>query len=104
MFTGLKRPGVRPREKRLSPSKRGYRRAWARASAAYVAANPVCVGVLIGGKRVHARSCKGLSECTDHIRAITGPDDPLLMDARNWQALSLACNSLKRRKVDHGGR
>lgn len=98
------RKQARARERRPSASKRGYDRRWQDYSRQFLARNPHCVGVLIKGVRVHAASCQGRSECTDHIEAVDGADDPLFYDERNHQPLSVACNSLKRRRVDHAGK
>ena len=75
-FSGIRRQQAQARtmQPRTSASKRGYGKAWQAYSRAYLAENPICVGVLIKGKRVHAGGCNGLSACTDHIQAITGPD------------------------------
>lgn len=92
--------GARPRENRPSSCQRGYDRRWQEYSKAFIQRYQRCAGVLINGERVHAASCQGTSECTDHIQAVTGADDPQFWNAENHQALSVACNSLKRVKVD----
>src|SRR5262249_3678814 len=92
---------ARIKEPRDSACKRGYGRKWREYAAAYLAANSRCAGVLIDGERIHAGRCDGQAECVDHIIAVSGADDPLFWDPRNHQPLSIACNSLKRQKVDH---
>jgi 5-methylcytosine-specific restriction protein A len=41
-----------------------------------------------------------MSECTDHIVAVTGPDDPLFWDKTNWQPICHTCHSIKTAKED----
>lgn len=103
VFGAEQRKTSRPRENRPTSCQRGYDRRWQEYSRAFIAQHPRCAGVLIGNERVHAGSCRGLSECTDHVQAVTGADDPRFWDENNHQALSVACNSLKRVKVDGRG-
>src|SRR5262245_4240476 len=93
---------ARIKESRESACKRGYGRKWREYAAAYLAVNTRCAGVVVNGERIHAARCNGQAQCVDHIIAVNGADDPLFWELRNHQPLSIACNSLKRQKVDHG--
>ena len=65
--------------------------AWARASAAYRAAHPVC------------EMCESASaRVTDHIRPHKG-DLELFWDADNWQALCKRCHDSVKQQIDRTG-
>lgn len=74
---------------RGSAAERGYDRAWAKYSRAFLARNPVC------------RRCDelfGLSVSaaqTDHVKRHKGQRDPLFWDPKNHQPLCASCGATK---------
>ncbi|WEG14915.1 HNH endonuclease [Pullulanibacillus sp. KACC 23026] len=42
------------------------------------------------------------SRHTDHIKPVSGPNDPLFWDPNNHQALCVSCHSTKTAKEDGG--
>jgi 5-methylcytosine-specific restriction enzyme A len=100
------RLGSGPRRKRATPvlidqresaARRGYGRAWQKASKAFLRKHPLCecddckAGVL----RVRA------STVVDHIIPHRG-DMKLFWDRSNWQAMSGPCHSRKTAREDGG--
>lgn len=80
---------------RGSSSQRGYTSRWQRYSRSFRKANPLCVNC----------SAQGLirpSEHVDHIKAVSGADDPLFWDKSNHQALCQSCHSRKTIREDGG--
>lgn len=80
---------------RPSSSARGYGKRWGRYRRAFIARHPLCVMCQRNGRLVSATQ-------VDHIRAVTGPGDPLFWDESNHQALCRSCHSRKTVTVDGG--
>lgn len=72
---------------RPSACKRGYGRAWRKASKAYLAKHPWC------------SACSGLAAVVDHIMPHKG-DQRLFWDSRNWQGLCVVCHNRKTATMD----
>lgn len=70
---------------------RGYTTAWTKLSTWYrsLPENVEC-----------ACGCHKEPEMVDHIDAVTGPDDPMLLDIRNLQAMTHACHTKKSMRFD----
>jgi len=83
-----KRRVTRKHDRRPSSGRRGYGRRWQTYSRGYLARNPLCV---ICARNGITRA----SEATDHIKPVTGPDDPLFWPESNHQALCWSCHSRK---------
>jgi len=82
-------------QKRLSANERGYTSRWARYSKIFRRNNPLCVdckkrGILTPSRHV------------DHIKAVSGPDDPLFWDPENHQPLCESCHAHKTATEDGG--
>lgn len=75
----------RPKRVDARPSfrARGYTTAWTKFSAAYRARHPQCA------------LCGAPSQLVDHIRPITGPHDPGLLDTQNVRVLCRRCHQVK---------
>lgn len=74
---------------RPNAAARGYCRVrWRRFRRAHLSANPVCVECERQGRTT-------LAEHVDHIRPVTGPDDPAFFDDANVQSLCASCHSRK---------
>ena len=69
---------------------RGYGARWRAYSRRYLREHPRCA------------SCGEQAEATDHVAAVTGPDDPGFWDPGNHQALCWGCHSRKTAKRDGG--
>lgn len=82
---------------RLSPSLRGYGRAWQRARLLFLAANPFCAGP---DSRCEAQGIAVAAEEVDHREAIAAGGDRF--DWANLQPLCKACHSAKTVAVDGG--
>jgi 5-methylcytosine-specific restriction protein A len=75
----------RPREARPSSHKRGYTRRWQAYRLWYLATHPLCA----------TPDCHQPAKQVDHVKAVTGPDDPLFWEETNHQALCHSCHSRK---------
>lgn len=82
------------RAPRLSPSKRGYGRAWEALRAAHLAKHPLCVHCLPLDLTVEATE-------VDHITP-HGGDRRKLFDRKNLQSLCKPCHSRKTVTIDGG--
>lgn len=79
---------------RPSAYKRGYNRAWQKASKSYLLHNPFCVRCLEAG--THSKS-----EVVDHIKPHKG-NQQLFWDKSNWQPLCKRCHD-KKTVLEDGG-
>lgn len=77
-----------PSRRRESACKRGYTRTWKKLRDAHLHQHPLCRMCKDQGRLVAA-------ECVDHIKPISGRDDPRLLDQHNLQALCLSCHNVK---------
>jgi 5-methylcytosine-specific restriction protein A len=77
-------------ERRGSSHERGYGAAWQRYSRTFLQMHPVCC----------TPGCNQPSEHTDHIKAVSGPNDPLFWLEANHQPLCHSCHSRKTATVD----
>ncbi|WP_141434394.1 HNH endonuclease [Bacillus sp. 03113] len=78
-------------QNRGTSAQRGYGARWRKYSQWFRKKNPICV------------SCRSApSAHTDHITAVSGPNDPLFWDPTNHQALCHSCHSRKTVKEDGG--
>ncbi len=80
---------------RGTAAQRGYGGRWQRYRLQYLRQHPLCVEC----------ESKGLvkpSKHVDHIKAVSGPDDPLFWAPDNHQALCHSCHSRKTVKEDGG--
>ena len=73
---------------RGTASSRGYNSKWNAFSKIYRRNNPLCV-ICLADKKLTA------TYCVDHIKPISGPDDPEFFNEDNLQALCLSCHSKK---------
>lgn len=80
---------------RGTPAERGYTSRWAKYSRLYRKKHPLCVDCLKDGRIV-------ASQHTDHIIAVSGPNDPLFYSESNHQALCAPCHSRKTVLEDGG--
>jgi 5-methylcytosine-specific restriction protein A len=80
---------------RGTATERGYNSRWTRYSILYRKKNPLCVECLKEDLIVG-------SQHTDHIIAVTGPNDPLFWEPTNHQALCQPCHSRKTVLEDGG--
>jgi 5-methylcytosine-specific restriction protein A len=82
---------------RGTSAERGYGATWRRARVNFIAANPYCTDPY--GR--HEGVVKATTD-VDHVRAVSGPADPLFWEATNWQALCHACHAYKTARLDGG--
>lgn len=80
---------------RGTASQRGYTSAWARYSRAYRRKNPLCVMCQAEGRL-------RVADHVDHIKAVSGPDDPLFWEPSNHQSICISHHSQKTAKEDCG--
>lgn len=80
----------RPRETRPSAHRRGYGRRWREYALGFLMRNPVCAEC--GRKALHV----------DHLRAVSGPDDPEFWLEENHRSLCPSCHSRKTVREDGG--
>jgi len=80
--------------KRLNSYRRGYTLAWNKYSKTYRRNNPWCVKCL---PKLTA------AQCVDHIKPISGKDDPLFWEESNHQSLCWSCHSIKTATEDGSG-
>jgi 5-methylcytosine-specific restriction protein A len=80
---------------RLSSQERGYTSRWAAYSRRYRKQHPLCVDC-------KNRGIIKLANHVDHIKPVSGPDDPLFWDGDNHQALCTPCHSRKTAREDGG--
>lgn len=99
MVKPLKKAGPALVHSRSNSTRRGYGYRWQRYRESWLQSHPVC------GDRERGRSAEH-SECArsgrvsaatdvDHIKRVTGPDDPLFWEPSNHQSLCHVCHSLK---------
>jgi 5-methylcytosine-specific restriction protein A len=85
-------------KQRGSAHSRGYTKEWWERSRAFLRkpGNEFC--------KLRLEGCFGLSQCTDHIIPVDGPDDPNFWNEDNWQASCNHCNRAKgKRRLDGTG-
>jgi len=80
---------------RGTATERGYTYEWTQYSIRYRHAHPLCVMCQAEG-RVTAATC------VDHIKPVSGPDDPLFWVESNHQSLCDSCHSKKTATSDQG--
>lgn len=78
---------------RGTAAERGYDSRWAEYSRLYRIENPLCVECLKEDRVTP-------SEHVDHIKPVSGPDDPLFWDPANHQALCAHHHRVKSAKED----
>ena len=78
---------------RGTAKQRGYSARWAQYSKLYRIEHPLCVVCEAQGRVT-------VSQHVDHIKPVTGPDDPLFWEPSNHQALCQSCHSIKTAKED----
>jgi 5-methylcytosine-specific restriction protein A len=82
-------------QRRGTVAQRGYNARWTRFSRAYRASHPLCVLCTAEGRTT-------LSAHVDHIRPVSGADDPGFYDPANLRALCRACHSRVTAQHDGG--
>jgi 5-methylcytosine-specific restriction protein A len=82
-------------KKRGSPTRRGYNHRWVKYAKWFLKQehNIVCKG----------EGCERPATEVDHIKRVTGADDPLFWDADNHQGLCASCHSRKTAKEQRQG-
>jgi 5-methylcytosine-specific restriction protein A len=80
-------------DRRLSSTRRGYTWQWHLFRNAYLRANPLCVRCL-------TRDLLEPATDVDHIRPVTGPDDPAFFDPSAVQSLCSRCHKEKTARED----
>ena len=80
---------------RGSASSRGYSYRWSKYAKQFLQEFPLCAACLKVG-------IVELAQCVDHIKAVSGADDPLFWDKKNHQSLSNKCHSSKT-ALENGG-
>lgn len=65
---------------------------WRAVRAVVLIRNPLCV------------ECGKAAELVDHIKPISGADDPLALDLENLQSMCHACHNRKRGREAHGSK
>ena len=93
--TVQKRERIRYDNERGTSASRGYGSRWTKYSKQYRENNPLCVHCQKEGRLT-------LAQCVDHIKAVSGPDDPLFYDVSNLQSLCQTCHSRKTILEDQG--
>jgi 5-methylcytosine-specific restriction enzyme A len=73
---------------RALPSARGYDHRWHRYSASYRSTHPLCRPCQLEGRRSR-------TQAVDHIRPVTGPNDPGFWDPTNHQPICRSCHAVK---------
>lgn len=74
---------------RPTANQRGYNYEWQQYTKAFRRDHPLCC---------HCE--QQATEHVDHIKAVSGPDDPLFWDQTNHQGLCHSCHSIKTAKED----
>ena len=80
---------------RGTAASRGYNYKWQQYSKQYRKDHPLCIMCEKEGKL-------SLAQCVDHIKAVSGPDDPLFWDVNNHQGLCTMHHSVKTISEDGG--
>lgn len=80
---------------RETAAQRGYGRRWRNYSQQFRRENPLCGRCLAVGEVTPA-------ECVDHIKPVTGSDDPNFWNPANHQSLCWSCHSIKTQTEDRG--
>lgn len=73
---------------RKTAAERGYDYEWTQYSLAYRKHHPLCAICLRAGRTTPA-------ELVDHIKEVSGPDDPLFWEPSNHQAACRECHEKK---------
>lgn len=73
---------------RPNAAARGYDARWAAYSARYRRQHPWC-------RTCEAEGRRGPTQIVDHIKPVTGPDDPGFWDKENHQPLCRSCHGIK---------
>jgi 5-methylcytosine-specific restriction protein A len=96
-FSQLFRPKIKPQDNRESAAKRGYGRAWQKASKAFLMQHPLCMCDECG------EGVKRVTPATvvDHRIPHRG-DMRLFWDQSNWQSMSKEHHDRKTAKEDQG--
>jgi 5-methylcytosine-specific restriction protein A len=82
---------------RGSAAARGYDRKWSEYSRARLKRHPWCLDP--DGRHPWQFVA---AEHTDHVKPVSGPDDPLFWDENNHQSLCRSCHSFKTVREDGG--
>lgn len=82
-------------KERGTSASRGYGYRWTQYSKLYRQNNPLCVKCEAAGKLTPV-------QCVDHIKPVSGPDDPLFYEPTNHQSLCKTCHSIKTASEDSG--
>ena len=85
-------------QKRGTAAQRGYGARWARYSKRYREQNPLCADCLALGILTSVEH----GGHVDHIKAVSGPDDPNFWNADDHQSLCRSCHSAKTAREDGG--
>lgn len=78
-------------QSRLSSTQRGYDKTWSRYRKAFLSRNPLCIECEKQGRLTPATD-------VDHIKPVTGPNDPGFWDEKNLRSLCHECHSRKHAK------
>ena len=92
------------KKQRGNANQRGYGHRWRVYCKTFKIVHPLCEGYTKdeSGQPVHAVGCGYATEHVDHIKAVTGPDDPLFWEPTNHQGLSGRCHASKTVREDKG--
>lgn len=85
-------------KERGTAASRGYNARWAAYSRRYRKENPLCVDCLARGVLTSVEH----GGHVDHVKAVSGPDDPLFWEPSNHQSLCQPCHSAKTAGEDGG--
>lgn len=92
---------------RASSTARGYDRRWRNYRSRWLTDHPLCGDRLDGSSSEHSICAKEgrttVATDVDHIRRVTGRDDPLFWEPANHQSLCHACHSVKTQAEQTGG-
>jgi len=86
---------LRPKASRPNSTARGYGYRWQQYRLGFLANHPLCVRCSTLDRPVPATD-------VDHVRAVSGPHDPLFWRTNNHQALCESCHSIKTNTEDRG--
>lgn len=81
---------------RKTAAQRGYNSRWQRYRKMFLRRNPLCV---------HCQEKERITPATevDHIKPVSGADDPMFYEPGNHQALCKGCHSRKTMRESHKG-
>jgi 5-methylcytosine-specific restriction protein A len=77
-------------ESRPTAARRGYGSRWQRYRLAFLRRHPLCV------------RCQHAATVVDHVRPVSGPDDPGFWGEANHQPLCASCHGRKTQTEDRG--